>query len=93
MHNLRPRRNPVRQRMTSRLRWALTAVPVLPAVLAAQTVMGRVVDSATHRPVAGLAVRLVATVDSARDTVVASTQTAADGVFYLDAPKPGTYRV
>lgn len=55
--------------------------------------MGRVVDSATHHPVAGLAVRLVATVDSARDTVVARTQTAPDGAFVLEAPKPGTYRV
>lgn len=80
-------------RRQSALVCALTALPVLPAVLAAQTVMGRVVDSATHRPVVGLTVRLVATVDSARDTVVASAQTAPDGAFLLEAPKPGTYRV
>ncbi|HEY0776570.1 MAG TPA: hypothetical protein VGD56_01265, partial [Gemmatirosa sp.] len=68
-------------------------MPVSPAVLTAQTVMGRVVDSATHRPVVGLAVHLVAQLDSARDTVVAATQTAPSGAFYLDAPRPGMYRV
>ncbi|GJG85946.1 hypothetical protein tb265_11270 [Gemmatimonadetes bacterium T265] len=66
---------------------------MLPAALVAQTVAGRVVDSAMHRPVAGLAVRLVTRVDSVRDTVVVSGQTGADGAFYLDAPKPGTYYV
>lgn len=62
-------------------------------MLGAQTITGRVVDSATHRPLAGLAVRLVAALDSARDTVVATMQTATDGVFAFAAPRPGTYRV
>ncbi len=66
---------------------------VAPAALAAQTVTGRVVDSASRRPLARLTVRLVPDTDSARDPVYATTETASDGVFTMMAPAPGRYRV
>lgn len=86
-----------------RLLRALVVVPALvtglwtgvvaPSPLAAQAVMGRVVDSTTRKPLAGVPVLLVPGADSVRDTVYAVAQTAADGVFALAAPAPGTYRV
>ncbi|GJG86073.1 hypothetical protein tb265_12540 [Gemmatimonadetes bacterium T265] len=72
---------------------AAALVMTTPAVVTGQMVTGRVVDSATHRPLARLTVRLIPGADSARDTVYATATTAVDGVFALAAPTPGTYRV
>ena len=69
------------------------AATLAAAPLGAQTVSGRVVDSASRRPVTRLPVRLVPAADTARDTVYAATVTADDGVFLLVAPAPGRYRV
>lgn len=72
---------------------AAALLAAAPALLRGQTVTGRVVDSVTHRPLARVLVHLVPGPDTARDTVYAAGETAADGVFALMAPAPGTYRV
>lgn len=73
------------------------ALGAVPSALRAQSVQGQVLDAATRRPLAGLAVRLlrasrdsVAPVDT---TALAQTVTAGDGVFALTAPDSGAYRV
>lgn len=71
----------------------LTLLSALPTGLAAQTLMGRIIDSAAHHPISSVTVRLVRSVDSVHDTVVASTQTNAAGEFLIEAPTPGTYRL
>lgn len=55
----------------------------------AQTLGGQVIQLDTNKPLGGAAVALVD--DSAR--VVASASASAEGAFYLDAPKPGNYRL
>ncbi len=63
---------------------------------AAQLVMGRVVDSASRRPLPAVPVRLVRVAGDGAgpDTAsVARGHTARDGVFTLAAPGPGTYRL
>lgn len=58
--------------------------------------MGRVVDSASRRPLPAVPVRLVRTTPdgAAPDTaLVARAYTARDGVFTLAAPDTGRYRV
>ncbi|MEP6689737.1 MAG: energy transducer TonB [Gemmatimonadaceae bacterium] len=55
----------------------------------AQTVAGRVRDYATRTPIGFVTVALVD--DSAH--IVGRAQAAGDGVFYLDAPRAGGYRV
>lgn len=78
------------------LRFAYAAIGIAlayPCGMRAQTVMGRVVDSASRKPVAKLAVRLIPASDTARDTTYAEGETAQDGVFLLNAPKPGSYRI
>ena len=79
--------------LPARLVFVVLVLSAAPAALTAQTVMGRVVDSVSHRPVAHLPVRLIPGSDSARDTVFASSETANDGVFTIMAPAPGIYRV
>jgi hypothetical protein len=56
---------------------------------AAQTLGGQVVQLDTKKPLAGAAVALVN--DSAN--VVAQSSASAEGAFYLDAPKSGSYRL
>ena len=70
-------------------RWLRLAALVLslPVAASAQSVTGRVVDSTTRRPLAHVTVTLV---DSAGRSA-ARVQTLPDGVFYLDAPAPGSY--
>ena len=58
-----------------------------PALVAAQSTSGRVVEAGTRRPLGGIAVTLL---DSAR-RVAAEARTSDSGVFYLDAPVPGRY--
>jgi hypothetical protein len=60
---------------------------LLPAAASAQSVTGRVLDSTTRRPLAHVTVTLV---DSA-GRPAARAETLPDGVFYLDAPAPGSY--
>ncbi len=54
-----------------------------------QTIAGRVVDYATRKSVGRISIELVD--DSAR--VVASAEGDTTGIFYVDAPGPGRYRV
>src|SRR5688500_14506010 len=70
----------------------LLAVPsVMPAASArAQTAIGQVVSLETKRPLGGVKVALVD--DSARVVAVAVTDSAL-GSFFVDAPRPGRYRV
>lgn len=68
-----------------------------PRALGAQGVSGRVVDATTGRVVPGAPVRLLRpaprdTMAPADTTPLASDTTSADGVFFLAAPGPGTYR-
>jgi len=67
----------------------LAAALVLAPPLAAQAVVGRVVEEGSGAPVADTPVSLV---DSA-GRAVAAARTRADGGFMLAAPAPGTYRV
>jgi TonB family protein len=55
----------------------------------AQTLGGQVVQLDTKKPLSGAAVALVN--DSAQ--IVASTSASPEGAFYLDAPRPGEYRL
>jgi TonB family protein len=55
----------------------------------AQTLGGQVVQLDTKKPLSGAAVALVN--DSAQ--IVASSSASPDGAFYLDAPRPGGYRL
>ena len=55
----------------------------------AQTLGGQVVQLDTKKPLGGAAVALVN--DSAE--VVATASASTEGVFYLDAPAPGVYRL
>src|SRR5690242_14282518 len=68
---------------------ALASLTLLaaPRGAAAQSVTGRVLEATTRRPLARVVVSLV---DSAGRTA-ARAQTLPDGVFYLDAPAPGSY--
>ncbi len=70
---------------------------VAPRALDAQGISGRVVDATTGRVVPGAPVRLLRpaprdTTAPADTTPLASGMTSADGVFFLAAPGPGTYR-
>ena len=60
----------------------------LSSTLNGQTVMGRAVERGSKRPLRDAQVGLVA--DS---TVVAKGTTNSLGEFYLDAPRPGLYRI
>ena len=77
----------------------LAAVCLTTHGAAAQAVGGRVVDSATRRPLPGVSVRLVrvAAADAAPlpadTTPLARSSSARDGVFMLFAPDTGRYRV
>ncbi|GJG86329.1 hypothetical protein tb265_15100 [Gemmatimonadetes bacterium T265] len=78
-----------------------TGAASIPHAVLAQVLGGRVLDAATHQPVAGLPVRLLraAPADTGRhdpagrDTIpLARATTGPDGAFLLAAPAPGTYR-
>jgi TonB family protein len=74
----------------------LLAAGLTARAAAAQLVTGRVVDSASRRPLPAVPVRLVRVAGdgAAPDTAaVARGHTAHDGVFTLVAPGPGTYRL
>lgn len=63
---------------------------LLPVAVRAQTVQGIVLDSATKRPIGGARLELLS------DSGVAVARTVTDsgsGIFYLDAPRRGHYRV
>src|SRR4051812_44349973 len=66
---------------------AALALSLVPAVAPAQSVAGRVLEAATHRPLGGVTVTLV----DSTGRPAARTYTLADGIFYLDAPSPGSY--
>jgi hypothetical protein len=66
---------------------AVLALSLAPALASAQSVAGRVLEATTRRPLGGVTVTLV---DSAGHAA-ARTYTLADGIFYLDAPSPGSY--
>lgn len=72
---------------------ALSALPLLaPAPLAAQTVRGQVLDTATSQPVPQATVLLLR--DEAKDsTVAARGVTDGQGRFALQAPESGPYRL
>lgn len=79
--------------MPSPLRAAVVALllaPALPAALGAQTVGGQIVALKSQRPLGPASVALVN--DSARVVATAASDSAS-GSFYVDAPKPGSYRV
>ena len=59
---------------------------------ACQLVMGRVRNKQSGAPLRDIGVALVAD-SSSLSAALARTTTDTGGVFYLDAPKPGTYRV
>jgi TonB family protein len=67
---------------------ALVAVPMAPTAVSAQSIMGRVVDTASGLPLRSAAVGVQVPGDS-----VVKTLTAKDGVFALRLPAPGTYVV
>lgn len=69
---------------------ALALLAASAPTLAGQTVGGRIVDLKSKKPVGAAAVALVD--DSAR-VVASTTADSATGAFYVDAPKPGRYRV
>jgi TonB family protein len=74
----------------------LAAAGLTARAAAAQFVMGRVVDSASRRPLPAVPMRLlrVAPDSAVTDTTpVARAYTARDGAFVLAAPAVGTYRV
>ena len=60
--------------------------------VAAQTVIGRVLDQQSRAPVRAAAVRLVSDTGDAT-AALATTTTDTTGAFYLDVPRPGTYRL
>lgn len=69
---------------------AIAALLGAPSPARAQSVQGQVVDASTKRPIGGARVVLVS------DSGVAAARTLSDsatGVFYLDAPTRGHYRV
>ncbi len=69
--------------------WTLLEILVLPATIAAQTLGGQVLDSASRKPIARAS---VAAFRVGGDSVAAAT-TDSGGVFYLDVPSPGKYRL
>ncbi|PYP81380.1 MAG: hypothetical protein DMD35_01300 [Gemmatimonadetes bacterium] len=73
----------------SRLASSLALVLGTARLSDAQTLGGQVVQLDTKKPLAGAGVALVD--DSA--LVVASASASSEGSFYLDAPKPGAYRL
>lgn len=60
------------------------------AIVAAQTIGGQVVELGTHKPAGRVSIGLMS--DSAR-VVASGVSDSATGMFYVDAPKPGGYRV
>ena len=61
---------------------------LMPFGLGAQSVDGRVVGDSSRKPIIGVHVVLV---DSVARRAVDSTDTDSAGVFFLQAPRPGTY--
>ena len=59
---------------------------------AAQTLAGRVLDRATRLPLGLVDVRLLPDTGGSAP-VLARTTTDSSGIFYLDAPAPGAYRI
>jgi hypothetical protein len=59
-----------------------------PAGVEAQSVSGRLLDAESGRPIPTAAIALLR-----GDTVVASTTSNLEGVFVLNAPRPGSYRI
>ncbi|MEP6692891.1 MAG: TonB family protein [Gemmatimonadaceae bacterium] len=73
-----------RQLLSTAIALASAAAPI-----STQTIAGRVVDYATRRSVGRVSIELVD--DSAR--VVGSAEGDTTGIFYVDAPGPGRYRI
>lgn len=69
---------------------SLAALLAAPGAIRAQTIGGQVIDPATRRPARAAGVALLN--DSARFAATARVD-AASGVFYLDAPRAGTFQV
>lgn len=70
--------------------WASVALAQPSPILTPLVVTGRVLD-AQERPLVGLGIELLGSGEPA--SAVASTRTGEDGLLFLLAPKPGTYRL
>lgn len=80
---------PGHQRRPAR-RWLGLVLFLLPAVVQAQSLRGRLVEEGTGAPVAGA---LAALADSAGGRVGSPAPSSASGRFQLQAPRAGTYRL
>jgi hypothetical protein len=68
---------------------AIIAATALPDRMVGQTVAGLALDDSSHAPLPSAVVRLV----DRNERPLAEARTTSEGLFYLNAPGPGAYRV